>query len=298
MQYAALDTRIRLIRNERNLGLVGNWNRCIESARAPWIKFVFQDDLLDPDCLKNLLDRAGEQNRFVACHRRFIFEDGTTERTRLFYLRHRELLDSLYDGRSALSAMEFAQVASKRIGANLVGEPTTTLLHRSLFEQFGPFNDALVMSCDLEFWLRVGIHVGIAFVDDELATFRVHSRATSATNRRERRYRMDVLDDLVIWHNIVHLPVYEPLREVMRRSPEYGDPRRRLDEKMHIARAIAEEMDAIAGQNSSGARDQWQDFVRRFPRTHVGGPRHWLWRMSNGRRALLAQALTMAGAEE
>src|SRR3982751_3050681 len=41
--YAAADSRVRLIVNHTNLGLVGNWNRCIELATGEWIKFVFQD---------------------------------------------------------------------------------------------------------------------------------------------------------------------------------------------------------------------------------------------------------------
>ncbi|HLJ75313.1 MAG TPA: glycosyltransferase family 2 protein, partial [Thermoanaerobaculia bacterium] len=42
---AHADSRVRVFENDANLGLVGNWNRCIELSSAPWIKFVFQDDL-------------------------------------------------------------------------------------------------------------------------------------------------------------------------------------------------------------------------------------------------------------
>ena len=45
-EYAAQDERIRVFRNPQNLGLVGNWNRCLDLASAEWIKFVFQDDLI------------------------------------------------------------------------------------------------------------------------------------------------------------------------------------------------------------------------------------------------------------
>src|SRR5437899_12562971 len=48
---AARDRRVRVARNPRNLGLVGNWNRCLELAKGTWIKFLFQDDLLSPACL-------------------------------------------------------------------------------------------------------------------------------------------------------------------------------------------------------------------------------------------------------
>src|SRR6185369_13911842 len=50
--YARQDPRIRLIVNEVNLGMVENWNSCLEQAKGEYIKFVFGDDLLaSPDAL-------------------------------------------------------------------------------------------------------------------------------------------------------------------------------------------------------------------------------------------------------
>ena len=57
-QYAAQDGRIHLFKNEHNLGLVGNWNRCIELAQGEWIKFVFQDDIIRNDCLELMMNGA------------------------------------------------------------------------------------------------------------------------------------------------------------------------------------------------------------------------------------------------
>ncbi len=38
---------LRLFRNETNIGLYGNWNRCIELARGRWLTILNDDDLLD-----------------------------------------------------------------------------------------------------------------------------------------------------------------------------------------------------------------------------------------------------------
>ena len=54
--FAKRDARVRILSNARNLGLVGNWNRCIELAQGEWIKFVFQDDWIAPECLERMLD--------------------------------------------------------------------------------------------------------------------------------------------------------------------------------------------------------------------------------------------------
>lgn len=39
-------------RNEENLGMFGNWNRCIELARGEWVTLLHDDDLLIPNYLK------------------------------------------------------------------------------------------------------------------------------------------------------------------------------------------------------------------------------------------------------
>jgi glycosyltransferase involved in cell wall biosynthesis len=45
------DPRIRYVRNAENLGMVGNWNRCLAEARGELIANLCDDDLMLPDRL-------------------------------------------------------------------------------------------------------------------------------------------------------------------------------------------------------------------------------------------------------
>jgi glycosyltransferase involved in cell wall biosynthesis len=38
-----------LYRNRHNVGMFGNWNRCLQLARAPWVSILNDDDLIRPD---------------------------------------------------------------------------------------------------------------------------------------------------------------------------------------------------------------------------------------------------------
>ena len=49
------DERIRLLVNEQNIGLARNWNKCIEMSRGDFIKFLFHDDILYPDCVEKMM---------------------------------------------------------------------------------------------------------------------------------------------------------------------------------------------------------------------------------------------------
>lgn len=45
---------LKYYQNEENIGLFGNWNRCIELADGMWVAMLHDDDLLDYDYLKIL----------------------------------------------------------------------------------------------------------------------------------------------------------------------------------------------------------------------------------------------------
>jgi glycosyltransferase involved in cell wall biosynthesis len=52
---AATDSRIRLYRNDENIGPVRNWAKCAEYATAPYAKILFSDDLIAPTYLERTL---------------------------------------------------------------------------------------------------------------------------------------------------------------------------------------------------------------------------------------------------
>ena len=54
-QFAALDPRVRVFRNEENIGPVRNWIRSAQEARGHYSKMLFSDDLLEPDCVARML---------------------------------------------------------------------------------------------------------------------------------------------------------------------------------------------------------------------------------------------------
>lgn len=46
------DPRVRYLRNERNLGVTGNFNRCVELAEYPYLVLMGCDDLMHPNYLQ------------------------------------------------------------------------------------------------------------------------------------------------------------------------------------------------------------------------------------------------------
>lgn len=53
--YQKKDQRIKLFQNEKNLGPVLNWERCLENALGEYSKILWSDDLIAPEFLESCL---------------------------------------------------------------------------------------------------------------------------------------------------------------------------------------------------------------------------------------------------
>jgi glycosyltransferase involved in cell wall biosynthesis len=189
------DSRIRLLVNEKNQGLVGNWNECIRQASGEYIKFLFQDDTLYPECVERMTEplSANPELGMAFARREWVFEDDAPESLRRELTENYsnphlqfERVQPVMDGRDL-----FAQHVKKELKASCVAEPPSTLIRKSIFRRLGLFNPRLRQMCDIEMWLRILFFYPVAFVDQPLLTFRVHGSSMSASNYVQRRAQYD-----------------------------------------------------------------------------------------------------------
>ena len=286
--YSRRDHRISIFRNERNLGLVSNWNRCLTLARGEWIKFVFQDDALAPTCLERMIESAGNAHQLIFCGRDLIFEESVDHETRQS-LRITPSLHQLFPRERNVSPERIRDTTLKET-RNFFGEPTASLLHRSLIERFGGFNPHLAQLSDLEYWIRVASNVGLRYIPDSLASFRVHASSTSALNRASHLFRSRELDRLVLLHEFA----YNAHFAGMRRTAKKLQPPRNFPLEL-AKRALWLEKVAIIAANDTTAPDprpleEWKKLVAAYPRLKHSGwhvplrigewlDRHLMWRL-------------------
>lgn len=79
-RYAAVDSRIRYIRQPRNLGAARNWNIVAEEAHGTYFKWASANDLCLPDMLEHCVAAMRADPRIVVCYGRteLIDDDGQT----------------------------------------------------------------------------------------------------------------------------------------------------------------------------------------------------------------------------
>jgi glycosyltransferase involved in cell wall biosynthesis len=67
-RYVALDSRVRYVRQSRNLGCAGNHNFLVEQARGELFKWGSDDDLYAQDLLRRCVDALDERPDVVLAH--------------------------------------------------------------------------------------------------------------------------------------------------------------------------------------------------------------------------------------
>lgn len=265
--YARRDRRVRIHVNDRNLGLVANWNRCVELARGAWIKPLFQDDRLEPECLDHMLAAARPTELLVVTRRTIDFDRGLAPAMRRAYdpFLSRITLRGVFGGVERIDGPRFAANMVERPKLNCIGEPSTLLVHRSAFERFGRFNPALINLAGWELAARVAVHAGISYVDEALATIRVHAGSATQVRAASRRFRVQVLDGLIVEHDMANAPVYEPARQAAAAQRPPVDLHLRLAESARLAKRLARHYAQDALQPDARAPLEWEDAERRYP---------------------------------
>lgn len=229
-----LDARVRLHVNEVNQGLVENWNRCIKLARGQWIKFLFQDDLMEPECLASMLAVGQSGGGFVACARNVIYSGVPDEKMKAWFSDHERRLQAIYSNRPEISADEYSREKLAALEFNIVGEPSVTLIQRSLFQSYGYFDPLLIQLCDSEMWNRLACNVGIQYLSEKLVSFRVHGNSATQSNQ-SRKFRAGTLDEIVEWTRLATSPQLAKFRRYSQATGEWRWFKIRLRRRVNAA---------------------------------------------------------------
>jgi glycosyltransferase involved in cell wall biosynthesis len=159
------DTRLRSFRNERNLGLFGNFSRCLELSRTDLVKFVCSDDWLDSRYLERALPvmEAHPEVALLTTAGWVVDEDGQT-----FGLATAEFADG-----PVIPAHEALDVQARHL--NLIGMPTSVLLRRSAAIAAGGFDPRFTPASDVHLWLKLLDSHDLGWLSDPLCYLRVHA---------------------------------------------------------------------------------------------------------------------------
>jgi len=200
-------------------GMVANWNRTIRAASAKYIKFLFQDDLLHPSCLQEMVTLAESNKRIglVFSPRKLLVEPSAEEdAVTKWLLRYQNLSESLGELKPSQSGSLLLR--SQNIlddPLNKIGEPTAVLVRTDLFRETGLFNERMCQLVDMQMWVRLMAISHVGYISKTLTSVRLHPQRASNRHWNEEidRFERDCLYD-----TLRTPPIYSLLHWRVRRA--------------------------------------------------------------------------------
>lgn len=205
---------IKLHVNESNIGLVANWNKCIQLAKGEWIKYVFQDDYIECDCIEKFIKQVTSETMLMVSKRSFILPENLSDSLRAYYSYKVRTFDNLVVPmrNGFVSEETISKLAVENICLNFIAEPSLTFFRKSVTEELGYFNPALEQICDLEFFLRIASNYGVTYIPEQICHFRIHAQSTTSSNLEDKKFVLSHLDPILLANELLYSPNFNKFR--------------------------------------------------------------------------------------
>ena len=171
------DPRVRVVRHAETVPLIDNFNAAVAATRAPLVKVLNADDLIEPEALaRQVAVMDSEPDVAVVSSRHHLVDDRDRIVARDRTLRTPDLV-----GRQDRAAVVRRVV---RHGGNPLGVPGNMLFRRSAFDAVGgfPTHDAFVL--DVAMAVRLTMVGDFYGLPETLSRFRLATGSMSSSARQ------------------------------------------------------------------------------------------------------------------
>lgn len=168
------DTRIRYIRQPKNLGMVANWNWCLHQAQGDYVYYLFADDfLLGTNALSTLVTALdAHPAAAMAVSPRLVVDEAGQARRKADDMG----AAACYSG---LESMQRCWLG----GGNLIGEPSAVMLRKGVTSR--GFDPRFKQMVDLEMWMYCLTQGDLVLVAHPHVAFRQHPQQQTVANRSD-----------------------------------------------------------------------------------------------------------------
>ncbi|MGN0375580.1 MAG: glycosyltransferase family 2 protein [Butyrivibrio sp.] len=176
---AIKDTRVRLICNEENLGMTGNWNKCIRESKGEYVKLIPGDDFIYEECIEKSIKILEENPRvkLVVAGCDLVDNDNKVIGAYAHWPK-----EGIFSGH---------KIAKKSVMLNnFFGNPVCAMFRREDFERTGGFDPVIPYILDFDLWLSLSSLGDVAVIKEKLSAFRVRRDSNTGvlTGSRGKEY--------------------------------------------------------------------------------------------------------------
>lgn len=193
--------KYKVITNRRR-GISNNWNNCLKHCDGEYVKFLFQDDYLEPSCLDTMVKVLDENPSIglVGCKRKVHLDSNNPDFVNEWLNRFLDLQLSLnkIDNSILIDKTLFKSDLFFLDPINKIGEPSVVMFRKNIVSKIGYFSEKLFQTLDFEYWFRILKKSQILIIEEPLAYFRLHDNQASFVNRSKFELEYLVLNKMFI----------------------------------------------------------------------------------------------------
>lgn len=153
---------ILLFHNSENLGMAGNWNRCLELTNGEYIKLICADDLIDESLISREVQILQAYPNVLSVESDTEFRD-SEGRSQGFYKRYRK--SGVVDGKEIAKYSLFHR--------DYLGAPLANMFRKSSYDEYGGFDTDFSYIIDYEFFMRLAVKGKVYIIHEPLNFFRI-----------------------------------------------------------------------------------------------------------------------------
>lgn len=153
------DPRLFYYRNEKNIGMTGNWNRCIELARGEWISILHDDDLLHPDFLSETTKVLNDNDLVVS--------------NVIVGEKYDQSFAAQQDVKPSRTKSSIVPVSVVDLLLSNISPAPGIIFKKDKAMMLGGFNDAQYPCADYDFWIRYCLEYKAVRLKKKLAFYRI-----------------------------------------------------------------------------------------------------------------------------
>lgn len=178
-----------MVISKKNGGTPSALNAGIKSMKGEWFKWLSADDVLNENAVEALMGEAKSL--------------GEAAKTSIIYSNY-DIIDEKSKVVGEVIETNYNDLPAMRRNAVLLdhfyGNGTASIMHKSVFERCGTFDESVGFKEDYEFWLRCCLIHGctLHLTPQKLAKYRVHGAQLTRTRVRKNIEQVKMIKDYVL----------------------------------------------------------------------------------------------------
>ncbi len=157
----------RFIQNNRNVGMIGNWNRAISLARGDYICLLHSDDLISPDWHQTWLETISKHEAdFYTCAIAII-----DAKNKPLFTCH------IYKESRPMNQPDTMKLFLQQL-APVIAPSGASIYKRRIFDEIGLFQQQYGTESDLPHFIQIATRYNVYYLNKILFTWRTHPAQT------------------------------------------------------------------------------------------------------------------------